>query len=236
MRTPVTLILPVKNEALSLGKLLDECAKVLGNDPDYEWRVMVVDNMSQDHSYDIAKHHKFCKVWLKCHPQGYGAALQNGLGFCNTELAIFFDADGSYDPCDAMRAVRKLNPACVCTMCRKDLVIGYRYLLRNGAMPWLHRYVGTPFLTWLLNLRHGTDITDVNGGLRAVRLSSYRTWGCKAPGFEFASEMIIKAHQAGAEIDEIAISYRKTPKGRESHIRTFRDGWRHFWTIMVVRR
>lgn len=245
-RTSCTLILPVRNEALSLGKLLNECQEVLKDDPDYEWSVVVADNGSTDGSRVIAEGHSFVRHILRaCVLPGYGRTLRWGLDLCATDLCVFFDGDGSYDPRDAMRAVRRLtqgvyyNKKTAIAQIGCDLVVGQRVGLppimngiHRGAMPWLHRYIGTPFLTWLMNWKHGTDIGDVNGGLRAVRMSAYRTWGCKAPGFEFASEMIIKAHQASAEIDEIAISYRKTPKGRRSHIRTFRDGFRHVRQIL----
>ena len=62
-----------------------------------------------------------------------------------------------------------------------------------GAMPWVHRYIGSPVLSMLVNLFFGTRIGDVNCGMRAFTRDAYHRLALKTAGMEFASEMVARA-------------------------------------------
>jgi len=103
--------------------------------------------------------------------------------------------------------------------------------IEPGAMPPLHRWVGTPVLTTLINwLFHG-KLSDCNSGFRCIRKSAFASWQIRSNGMEFASELLIKALKAGAHSVEISSGLRKGPEGRVAHLRTWRDGMRHLLFI-----
>ena len=99
-------------------------------------------------------------------------------------------------------------------------------------MPWLHRYVGNPVLSGILNLFFKTGIRDAHCGMRgaAPRRAAAR-WTCARPGMEFASEMVIRASKEHLDIREFPIEYH--PRGGESKLSSFRDGWRHLRFLLV---
>src|SRR5450759_4528659 len=114
-----------------------------------------------------------------------------------------------------------------------DLVMGNRLTdqLAKGAMPWAHRVIGTPLISWMLRLFTGAKITDSQCGLRAMRRQPIQELNLRSPGMEFASEMILKAMRQGLRMTEVPISY--DVRTGESKLSTLRDGWRHLRFLLV---
>jgi hypothetical protein len=98
-------------------------------------------------------------------------------------------------------------------------------------MPWLHQYIGNPILTGLLNLFFRTGISDAHCGMRAVRRDVLPRLDLRTTGMEFASEMVIRASKEKLKIAEFPIEYH--PRGGESKLSSFRDGWRHLRFLLV---
>jgi hypothetical protein len=135
------------------------------------------------------------------------------------------DGDLSYDLSDIPRFVHKLDQGA-------DLVIGNRLdNIEPGAMPWLHRHVGNPLLSGILNLFFHAGIHDAHCGLRAVRRGAIEELELSTGGMEFASEMIIRASQLHLAVAEVPIVYH--PRVGQSKLSTFRDGWRHLHLLLV---
>jgi hypothetical protein len=98
-------------------------------------------------------------------------------------------------------------------------------------MPWLHRYVGNPVLTGVLNLFFRTGVRDAHCGMRAVRRDALPRLDLRTTGMEFASEMVIRAGKERLEITEIPIHYH--PREGDSKLSSLRDGWRHLRFLLV---
>src|SRR5262249_20591156 len=145
-----------------------------------------------------------------------------GIAAARGRFVIMGDADDSYDFSKLEGFVERLRQG-------DDLVMGNRFRggIRPGAMPWLHRYFGNPFLTGILNLFFHTPVRDSNCGLRGFNKSSYSRLGLYTPGMEFASEMVVKARLHGQKISEVPIVLHPDGRGRPPHVRSFRDGWRN---------
>ena len=136
------------------------------------------------------------------------------------------DADLTYDFGEIPRFVAELEDGA-------ELVMGDRMdNIQPGAMPWLHRYVGNPVLTGILNLFFRTGVSDAHCGMRALapRRAAARST-CARPGMEFASEMVIRAAKEELDIRQFPIEYH--PRGGESKLSSFRDGWRHLRFLLV---
>lgn len=161
--------------------------------------------------------------------RGYGAAVHAGITTAKTPWVVYADADGSYDPAEAVDLLQLAikNDA--------DMALGSRMTgqVEKGAMPIFHRYLGTPLLTSLVRLRTGINITDCNSGMRCIKRSWYQSAGVQARGMEFATAILFAAAQSKARVVEQPIRYRPTPAGRTSHLHPIRDGLRHLWVILT---
>jgi glycosyltransferase involved in cell wall biosynthesis len=185
--------------------------------------VVVADNASEDRSADLAAR---AGARVVHEPQrGYGSAYLAGFAAARGEYIVMADADLTYDFDEIPRFVAHLDGGA-------DLVMGDRMdNIQPGAMPWLHRYVGNPVLSGVLNLFFRTGIRDAHCGMRALRREVLPQLDLRTTGMEFASEMVIRASKERLEIAEFAIEYH--PRGGESKLSSFRDGWRHLRFLLV---
>jgi len=192
----------------------------------FEAEVLVVDNGSRDGSVGAAGA-AGARVVVE-RRRGYGSALWRGIREATGDVLVLGDADGSY-------RFDALGPLVEAVDRGADLVMGSRLSgrIEGGAMPWLHRHLGTPLLTALVNLLFRTRITDVNCGQRALRASAVPRLHLRASGMEFASEMVIKAALAGFRIAEVPVDFRRDRRDRPPHLRTWRDGWRHLRFLLL---
>src|SRR5437763_9455492 len=138
------------------------------------------------------------------------------------------DADDSYEFQDVPRFLERLRAG-------DELVMGSRFrgVIHPGAMPFLHRFLGNPVLTWILNLFFGAGITDAHCGMRGFSRDAILGLSLRSPGMEFASEMVIRAAQEKLRIGEVPTSLRPDGRGRRPHLRTWRDGWRHLRFMLL---
>jgi glycosyltransferase involved in cell wall biosynthesis len=185
--------------------------------------VIVVDNDSDDRSAELAAN-AGARVVLE-RRRGYGSAYLAGFAAARGTYIVMADADLTYDMGEIPMFVRELQAGA-------QLVMGNRMdNIQPGAMPWLHRYVGNPMLTGLLNLFFRTGVRDAHCGMRAVRREVLERLDLRSTGMEFASEMVIRAAKENLMIAEVAIEYH--PRGGESKLSSFRDGWRHLRFLLV---
>jgi glycosyltransferase involved in cell wall biosynthesis len=185
--------------------------------------VIVADNGSEDGSPELAQ---AAGARVVREPRrGYGSAYLAGFAAARGDYIVMADADLTYDFGDIPRFIEKLEAGA-------DLVMGDRMGgIQPGAMPWLHRYVGNPMLTGILNLFFRTGVRDAHCGMRAVRREALPRLDLRTTGMEFASEMVIRAGKERLAIEEIPISYH--PREGASKLASFRDGWRHLRFLLV---
>ena len=189
--------------------------------------VIVVDNGSKDHSAELAAA-AGARV-VRHEVKGYGSALRRGFTEAKGRYIIMGDGDETYDFAALPEFVHTLENGA-------DLVMGSRLrgTIEHGAMPWLHRWVGTPFLTGVLNVLYKTRISDANCGLRGFSAAAIRALNLKCDGMELASEMVVKAAQKRLVVEETPIHYSAGLPGRLPNLHTFRDGWRHLRFMLML--
>jgi hypothetical protein len=222
----LSVVMPCLNEALTVGVCIDKALgafKKLG----VIGEVIVADNGSTDSSVRVARMHgaRVVRVTMP----GYGSALRGGIEAARGRYVVMGDADDSYD-------FSQLEAFLVGLRAGDDLVMGNRFQggIKRGAMPWLHRYVGNPLLSGLLNLLFATPARDAHCGLRAFQKESYLRLGLKTTGMEFASEMLVKAAVHQQRISEVPTVLYPDGRNRPPHLRSFRDGWRHLCLLMQL--
>jgi glycosyltransferase involved in cell wall biosynthesis len=158
--------------------------------------------------------------------RGYGSAYLAGLEAARGDVLVLADADGTYPLDDLDRLLGPIREGA-------DLVLGSRLkgTLHPRSMPWLHRWIGNPILTGMLNLFFGAGVSDAHSGLRALRRSALPVLDLRTTGMEFASEMVVKAAKRGLDVREVPIEYRL--RAGESKLSPARDAWRHIRFLLV---
>jgi glycosyltransferase involved in cell wall biosynthesis len=218
----VSVIIPCLNEVDNIEQCVRsaweamELAGIAGE-------VIVADNGSEDGSAELAQRAGAHVVReLK---RGYGSAYIAGFSAASGTYILMADADLTYDFNEIPSFVRELADGA-------DMVIGDRMQnIHPGAMPWHHRYIGNPLLSGFLNLLFHTGVRDAHCGMRAFRRDRLELLALRTTGMEFASEMVVRAAKEGLDIREIPIEYH--PRGGESKLSSFRDGWRHLRFLLL---
>jgi hypothetical protein len=221
----VSVVLPCLNESATLARCVRAAREALAG-AGLDGEVIVADNGSTDGSAAIAVASGARLVRVPA--RGYGNALFHGFRAARGRYLVHLDADLTYECAHIPRFVDRLEAGA-------DLVMGSRLRghIDRGAMPFLHRRLGTPVLTRLANLFFGAHITDINCGMRGLTRRAFERLGLRAGGMEFASEMVVKAAALGMTIVEIPTDLHPDQRGRHSHLHTFRDGWRHLRFLLL---
>jgi glycosyltransferase involved in cell wall biosynthesis len=221
-RLLVSVVIPCLNEEENIERCVTRAREALAGNG-IAGEVLVVDNASDDRSAELAAD---AGARVVSEPRrGYGSAYLAGFAAARGRYIVMADADLTYDFHDIPRFVEHLDAGA-------QLVMGDRMdNIQPGAMPWLHRYVGNPVLTGVLNVFFRTGVSDAHCGMRAVRRDVLPRLDLRTTGMEFASEMVIRAAKENLEIRQIPIEYH--PRGGESKLSSFRDGWRHLRFLLV---
>jgi len=218
----VSVVIPCLNEAANI----EECvtiARTVMERHGIIGEVVVSDNNSTDGSGELAQV-AGARV-VRERRRGYGNAYLAGFAAARGRYIVMADADLTYDFNEIPHFVEKLDEGA-------ELVMGDRMdNINPGAMPWLHRYVGNPVLTGVLNVFFRTGVSDAHCGMRAFRREILPILDLRTTGMEFASEMVIRAAKEKLDIRELPIEYH--PRGGESKLSSFRDGWRHLRFLLV---
>jgi glycosyltransferase involved in cell wall biosynthesis len=218
----VSVVIPCLNEAGNIEECVRSAREALRR-MQVLGEVVVADNDSEDDSARLAEQ-AGARVVVE-QRRGYGSAYLAGFAASRGRYIVMADADLTYDFNEIPRFVEALEQGA-------EMVIGDRMdNIQPGAMPWLHRYVGNPILTGLLNVFFRTGISDAHCGMRALRRDVLERLDLRTTGMEFASEMVIRASKEHLQIAEFPIEYH--PRGGESKLSSFRDGWRHLRFLLV---
>jgi glycosyltransferase involved in cell wall biosynthesis len=218
----VSVVIPCLNEAVNIERCVRLAIGALET-AGLRGEVLVIDNGSEDGSGELAR--KAGARVVHEPRRGYGSAYLAGLAEADGEFVVMADADLTYDFDEIPRFVARLEAGA-------ELVMGDRMdNIEPGAMPWLHRYVGNPLLTGILNALFGTGVRDAHCGMRAVRRDVLPRLDLRTTGMEFASEMVVRAAKEHLIIDELPIKYH--PRSGSSKLSSFRDGWRHLRFLLI---
>ena len=221
----LTILMPCLNEAETVETCVTKAMRFLETSG-IEGEVIVADNGSTDGSQALATAAGARVVPVK--DRGYGAALLGGIQAARGRYVIMGDADDSYDFSSLMPYVEKLREG-------RDLVMGNRFKggIAKGAMPFLHKYLGNPVLSFLGWLFFNIKARDFHCGLRGFNRDRILGLNLVTPGMEFASEMVVKSAIAGYAIDEVPTTLKPDGRSRPPHLRTWRDGWRHLRFLLI---
>jgi glycosyltransferase involved in cell wall biosynthesis len=221
----LTILMPCLNEAETLERCIVKAKQYL-QESGVKGEVIVADNGSTDGSQAIAT--RLGARVVDVPVRGYGAALGAGIQAAQGRYVIMGDSDDSYNFAKLAPFVDKLREG-------YELVMGNRFLggIAEGAMPFLHRYLGNPVLTFIGRLFFKCPARDFHCGLRGFSRDAILRLKLRTTGMEFASEMVVKASLNHLRITEIPTTLDKDGRSRPPHLRTWRDGWRHLRFLLM---
>jgi len=221
----LTILMPCLNEEETLGICIKKAKEAIEKH-NLLAEILIADNGSTDLSVEIAT--DLGARVINVAEKGYGSALIAGIQQAQGKYIIMGDADDSYDFGDIMRFVSKLREG-------NDLVMGNRFKggIEKGAMPFLHRYLGNPVLSFIGRLFFKSAIKDFHCGLRGFNRTAILGLGLCTTGMEFASEMVVKSVLNKLSIAEVPVKLYPDGRSRAPHLRTWHDGWRHLRFLLL---
>ena len=219
----ISIVMPCLNEAKTVGVCVAKARAWLsasGNSGE----VLVVDNGSSDASASLAS--AAGAEVIQERRRGYGNAYLRGFAEARGDIIVMGDADDTYDFSRLDELIRPLEQG-------YDIVLGNRFAggVQPGAMPWAHRYIGSPIINLLIRRFIGVRVGDSQSGFRAFTRAAYQRLGLRSGGMELASEMIVNAAREGLQIAEVPAPYNV--RLGESKLNTVRDGWRHLRFLLI---
>jgi hypothetical protein len=221
----LSIVMPCLNEAETVSTCVAKARQFLC-DHHVDGEVLVADNGSSDGSQLLAE--AAGAEIVDAYDRGYGNALMAGIRAARGRFVAIGDADNSYDFSALLPFLTELRGGA-------DLVMGNRFKggISPGAMPALHRYLGNPLLSSIGRLFFGSPVGDFHCGMRAFRRDKILSLELQSGGMEFASEIVVRATLEGLTLVEVPTTLCPDGRSRRSHLRTWRDGWRHLRILLL---
>jgi glycosyltransferase involved in cell wall biosynthesis len=219
----ISIVMPCLNEAETVAVCVRKALAWLSTSGN-SGEVLVVDNGSTDRSAELAT--EAGAQVIRERRRGYGNAYLRGFAEARGDIIVMGDADDTYDFSRLDDLIRPLDQG-------YDMVLGNRFTggVRPGAMPWAHRYIGSPIINLLIRRFIGVRVGDSQSGFRAFTRAAYQRLRLRSGGMELASEMIVNAAREGLTITEVPAAYNV--RLGESKLNTVRDGWRHLRFLLI---
>ena len=225
----LSIVIPCLNEEDTVGLCIEKAFSNLKK-LKINGEVILSDNGSSDKSVSIAQN-KGAKI-VNVKNKGYGAALKAGIEKSKGKYILFADADNSYDFNQIDKFYKELKNG-------HDLVQGCRLesgggKIEKGAMPFSHRYFGTPLLSFVARLFYKLPFKDIFCGMRAFKRETYFKSNHISDGMVFAIENLIKLKNFGSSIKEVPINFYKDGRvNTKNHLSTINDGLRSLKLLLI---
>src|SRR5438874_1495509 len=214
----LSIVIPAMNEEITVGEFMEWCKEGIERGG-VTAQILIVDS-STDNTPKIVLEHG--GEVLRVPKRGVGSAYMDSLPYIRGKWILMGDADLTYD-------FREIAPFVEEFRNGAEFVMGSRFRgsIEKGAMPKLHRYFGTPLTNWILNRIYRSNYSDIHCGIRGVTREALHKINITSEGWEYASEMVLKAARLNLVTAEVPIKFYKDRAGRLSHHR--RVGWRSSW-------
>ena len=218
-----SIVIPALNEQLTIGDFIDWCKEGLAK-AGAVGEILIVDS-STDRTREIALS-RGARV-LSSPKRGLGRAYIDSLPYIRGKYVLMGDCDCTYDFRELAPFVEKFRGGA-------EFIMGSRFkgYIEPGSMPPLHRYLGTPVTTMILNVIFGSHFSDIHCGMRGISTAALERMGLRSQSWEYASEMVLKSVHMKLATEEVPIRFLKDREGRLSHHK--RSGWFSPWAAAWI--
>ncbi|MBK8399882.1 MAG: glycosyltransferase [Propionivibrio sp.] len=213
----ISIVIPARNEAVSLRGLLPRLAALMK-----EAEIIVVDDGSIDDTSTICAESNI-KHLRHHYPMGNGASIKTGARSALGDVIVFMDADGQHQPEDIPALLEKFAEG-------YDMVVGAR---QSGSHAGTHRALANDVFSRLASWMVMQNIEDLTSGFRIVRAAKFRQFLYLLPnGFSYPTTITMSFFRAGYSVAYVPIH---TPRRvGKSHIQPLRDGVRFLLIIIKI--
>ena len=216
----IAVIVPCRNEAASISKVVDDFRSALPGATIY-----VYDNNSDDETAKLAR--DAGAVVRSELLAGKGNVVRRMFADVEADIYVLVDGDDTYDAASAGILIERLEAECL------DMVNAVRVASGAAAYRPGHRF-GNFMLTGIVALIFGNRFTDLLSGYRIFSRRFVKSFPALTSGFEIETELTVHALELRMPIAEIETPYRERPSGSVSNLRTIQDGWRILRTILLL--
>ena len=221
----LTIIIPVYNEELTIGNIIDRTEKVL-RQTGLKFEVIVVNDHSYDKSLDEAKARNAKVFSLKQH-LGKGYALRVGFAHAKGDIIVTIDSDGSHKPEELPEVLSPILKD------RADLAIGSRYMDHKKVESRKLNAFGVKLFNRFIQILTGVSITDSQSGFRAMKRGVLKNQELKSGEYEIESEMLVKIVKKNFRVTEVPISFEQRTYGT-SGVDPMFDGFKILVSIILA--
>lgn len=213
-----SIVIPSLNEELTMADFVSWCLEGLEK-AGVRGEILIIDS-GKDRAAEIALAHG-ARV-LKTPKRGLGRAYQDALPHIRGKFILMGDCDCTYDFRELVPFVKEFHAGA-------EFVMGSRFrgYIEPGSMPPLHRYLGTPVTTWILNIIFSSRFSDIHCGMRGISKAGFIRMDLQSQSWQYASEMVLKSVHMRLKTAEVPIRFLKDRDGRLSHHK--RSGWFSPW-------
>ena len=201
------VIIPAYNEE---GGIVKTVTDVMENAKDFDY--VVINDCSKDNTLEICHEHNFNVVNLPVNmgiggggQAGYMYAYRNGY-----DIAVQFDGDGQHNASYLDSMSKKLVEE------NLDMVIGSRYIEKEGFQSSGMRRMGIKYFTGLIKLLTGKKITDPTSGMRMINRKIMKQFSEEYPKDYPEPESIVTILKEGAKVEEIPVKMNAREEGVSS--------------------
>lgn len=218
----IAVIIPAYNEEKTITNVIQEYRQALPQADIY-----VGDNNSRDRTAEKAR--QAGAIVIPCEKQGKGNAVRKMLDLVMADIYVMIDADETYSAANVHELLAPIIAG------QADMVVGARRQVSAQSFSITHK-IGNFILTTILNRFFKADFQDILSGYRIMNRRLVEQLILLAEGFEIEVELTIRTLQERFRIVEIPIDYRHRPKGSESKLSTWGDGFLILYTIVTLFR
>jgi glycosyltransferase involved in cell wall biosynthesis len=219
MTTDISIILPAKNEAEGLSRILPELCREF---PEAE--IIVVNDGSTDNTLEICALNQV-KVVSHVYSMGNGAAIKTGTRNAAGNILVFMDADGQHKPEDIPRLLEKINAGF-------EMAVGARQIDTHAS---LARRIGNTLYNKLASWMTGYPVEDLTSGFRAARARHFQKFLYLLPNkFSYPTTSTMAFFRSGLPVGYVPIKALSRTGDRKSHIRLLHDGFRFLIIILKI--
>ncbi len=216
----IAVMVPCYNEEQAVASVVRGFRRSL---PDA--RIYVYDNNSRDRTKEVAR---AAGALVRTEPlQGKGNVMRRMFADIDADIYVIVDGDDTYSAECAPAMVNMLLEE------RLDMVNGRRVADSANAYRPGHRF-GNALLTRMVALIFGNRFSDILSGYRVLSRRFVKSFPALASGFEIETELTIHALELRMPTRELNTVYRPRPEGSVSKLRTYRDGIRILWMILLL--